>query len=383
MAFNGDYQQLAAALINQHTVTGAAAAAPPPPPVPIARYGGDRMDVERMESHVAKWLSDNCVDTNATVLQNIRLFQDHASNVYKDKVALYEARDDMERLPPGAANPKAFSDMVTRLCKIYNDANPNWQAAGGDIRSGRFVYFPEKVAPCGFHARRHHGTKTGADNGHTIGGAGGVDESCRGMFATVASAVHQSAFWQAHEQFPQRPEFCDFSPSTGGSSAPVPFTVQQLLDREAAGVYAGFDLPSDRTFRHIALVMGDYFRTFCRTSRLFKPPLKCMAELDAVNPQLYRNYFRTLVGICTVAYKQDNYAIIGKVSKQFTEQIVMSVDLSFVMFCVSVVGCQIAIDKTTLRRAFLRACRFARIGCLFCARQRHRARARCWHGFHR
>ena len=86
------------------------------------------MDVERMESHVAKWLSDNCVDTNATVLQNIRLFQDHVSNVYKDKVALYETRDDMELPPPGAANPNAFSDMVTRLCKDYNDANPNWQA---------------------------------------------------------------------------------------------------------------------------------------------------------------------------------------------------------------------------------------------------------------
>ena len=60
------------------------------------------MDVERMESHVAKWLSDNCVDTNATVLQNVRLFMDHVSNVYKDKVALYETRDDMERLPSDA-----------------------------------------------------------------------------------------------------------------------------------------------------------------------------------------------------------------------------------------------------------------------------------------
>ena len=118
---------------------------------------------------------------------------------------------------------------------------------------------------------------------------------------------------------------------------------------EAVGVYAGFDLPSDRTFRHIALVMGDHFRTFCRTSRLFKPPLKCMAELDAVNPQLCRNYFRTLVGIYTKAYKQDNYAIVDKVSKQFTEQIVMSVDLSFILFCESLVGCQVAIDKMTLR----------------------------------
>ena len=133
----------------------------PPPPDPVARYGGGRMDVERMESHVAKWLSDNCVDTNATVLQNIRLFQDHASNVDKDKVALYETRGDMELLSPDAANPNAFSDMVTRLCKDYNDANPNWQAAGGDIRSGRFEYLPEKVAPCGLHARRNHGTKTG------------------------------------------------------------------------------------------------------------------------------------------------------------------------------------------------------------------------------
>ena len=115
MAFNGDYQQLAAALIAQHGVV-AAAAVPPPAPEPVAKYGGDRMDVERMESHVAKWLSDNCVDTNATLLQNVRLFMDHASNVYKGKVAMYETRDDMEHLPPGAANPNAFSETVTRLC---------------------------------------------------------------------------------------------------------------------------------------------------------------------------------------------------------------------------------------------------------------------------
>ena len=54
-AFNGDYKQLAAALIAQHGVA-AAAAVPAPPAEPIAKYGGDRMDVERMESHVAKWL---------------------------------------------------------------------------------------------------------------------------------------------------------------------------------------------------------------------------------------------------------------------------------------------------------------------------------------
>ena len=59
MAFNGDYQQLAAALIAQHGAAAAAAAVPPPPPEPIAKYGGDRMDVKRMEIHVAKWLSEN------------------------------------------------------------------------------------------------------------------------------------------------------------------------------------------------------------------------------------------------------------------------------------------------------------------------------------
>jgi len=87
---------------NQPTrrVAGAAAAVPPPAPDPVAKYGGDRMDVERMESHVAKWLPDNCVDTNATVIQNVRLFMDHVSNVYKDKVAVYKTRGDMERLPP-------------------------------------------------------------------------------------------------------------------------------------------------------------------------------------------------------------------------------------------------------------------------------------------
>ena len=77
-------------------------------------------------------------------------------------------------------------------------------------------------------------------------------------------------------------------------------------------------------------------------------PLRCMAEIDAANPQLCRNCFRTLVGIYTAAYKQDNYAIIDKTSKQFTEQICMSVDLSFILFCESIVGCQIAIGKMPL-----------------------------------
>ena len=134
------------------------------------------------------------------------------SNVYKDKVALYEARGGryMERLPSGAANPNAFSDAVTRLSKAHNDAHPDWQYNGGEIRSGRFEYLPEKVAPCGLNARRHHGTKTGPDNGRTIGGAAGAPESCRGMFPAVAGTVHHYAFGLAHEQFPQWPGFCDF-----------------------------------------------------------------------------------------------------------------------------------------------------------------------------
>ena len=37
---------------------------------------------------------------------------------------MYETRDDMERLPPDAANPNAFSETITRLCNAYNDANP-------------------------------------------------------------------------------------------------------------------------------------------------------------------------------------------------------------------------------------------------------------------
>ena len=131
---------------------------------------------------------------------------DHASNVYKDKkVALYEARGDMEHLPSGAVdpNPNAFSDAATRLSKAYNDAHPVWQVHGGDNRYGRFGYLPEKVAraPCGVTARRHHSTKTGPDIGHIIGGAPGGPESCRGMFSAVAGVIHKSAFWQAHKHF--------------------------------------------------------------------------------------------------------------------------------------------------------------------------------------
>ena len=165
MAFNGDYQQLATALLVQAGVAGAAGggAAAPAPPEP--RYAGDNMDIEKIESSAQKWLSENCVDTNATVLQNIRTFIDHISNVYKDKILLYETRDDMERLPPDAPNPSAFTDAVDKLCKDYNDAHPHWQTAGADERPARFEYLDEKVTTCGLNARRHHGTKAGPPNG--------------------------------------------------------------------------------------------------------------------------------------------------------------------------------------------------------------------------
>ena len=84
-----------------------------------------------------KFLSDNCVDTNATVLQNIRTFLDHVSNVFKDQLVLYETRDDMERIPPDAVDTNAFSNIVTQKQKEWNDAHPGWQAGGGDVRLGR------------------------------------------------------------------------------------------------------------------------------------------------------------------------------------------------------------------------------------------------------
>ena len=71
------------------------------------------MDIERVESSMKKFLSDNCVDTNATVLQNSRTFLDHASNVFKDSIVLYETRDDMERMSPGAADTNSFSNRPT------------------------------------------------------------------------------------------------------------------------------------------------------------------------------------------------------------------------------------------------------------------------------
>ena len=66
------------------------------------------MDIERVESSMKKFLSENCVDTNATVLQNIRTFLDHVSNVSNDQIVLYETRYDMERIAPDAVDTGGY-----------------------------------------------------------------------------------------------------------------------------------------------------------------------------------------------------------------------------------------------------------------------------------
>ena len=145
-----DYQQLAQTLLaNIGAVPGAVPVAGGAHAASTAHYNGDHMDIERIESSMKKFLSDNCVDTNATVLQNIRTFLDHVSNVFKDMVVLYETRDDIERMSPDSVDPNAFSNMVTRLQQEYNDTHPGWQHVGGDVRIGRFEYIPEKVVACG------------------------------------------------------------------------------------------------------------------------------------------------------------------------------------------------------------------------------------------
>ena len=73
------YQQLAQPLLANVAAAGDAAGAivgggVAPAPATAAHYGGDHMDIERVESSMKKFLSENCVDTNATVLQNIRTF---------------------------------------------------------------------------------------------------------------------------------------------------------------------------------------------------------------------------------------------------------------------------------------------------------------------
>ena len=70
-----DYQLLAQALLaNVAAVPGVAPAAAAANAGSTAHYSGGHMDIERAESSMKKFLSDNCVDTNATVLQNIRTF---------------------------------------------------------------------------------------------------------------------------------------------------------------------------------------------------------------------------------------------------------------------------------------------------------------------
>ena len=223
------------------------------------------------------------------MLQNIRTFLDHVSNVFKDQIVLYETRDDMERFAPGAVDTNAFSNMVTRIQKDWNDAHPGWQADGGDVRLGRFEYIPDKIVLCGLTARRHHGNKTGPANGHGLPGA---EETCQGMWHNA----HKYAFWQAHVQFPQLPEVEDFHEAVDAVTPPQVVAISDLQEREKAGTYSGFEIPTEKTMRKIALVMGTDFRESCRTSRLQKPALKCQDELGAVKPRQCRNY--CLPGTC-------------------------------------------------------------------------------------
>ena len=102
---------------------------------------------------------------------------------------------------------------------------------------GRFEYLPGKIVPCGLEARRHHGTKTGPNNGH---GAPGNEEDCRGMWHNAFKA----AFWQAHEQLPQLPEFEDFYEPLNAVTAPQPVDIPDPQEREKAGTYSGFDIPT-------------------------------------------------------------------------------------------------------------------------------------------
>ena len=68
-----DYQQLAQPLLANVAAAGGAAGGAvagggAAPAAATAHYRGDHMDIERIESSMKKFLSDNCVDTNATVL---------------------------------------------------------------------------------------------------------------------------------------------------------------------------------------------------------------------------------------------------------------------------------------------------------------------------
>ena len=46
------------------------------------------------------------------------------------------------------------------------------------------------------------------------------------------------------------------------------------------------------------------------------------------------------MSIYTAAYTQDNFAVVGTVIKQFDEQIGLSAEKSFLLFCQSLQGCQ-------------------------------------------
>ena len=89
-----DYQQLAQTLFANVAAgggaVGAGAGGGAAPSATVAHYGGggDHKDIERVESSMEKFLSENRVDTNATTLQNSRTFLDHVSNVFKDQVVL-------------------------------------------------------------------------------------------------------------------------------------------------------------------------------------------------------------------------------------------------------------------------------------------------------
>ena len=66
-----DYQQLAQTLLANVAAAGlapgAVAGAGAANAASTAHYSGDHMDIERIESSMKKFLSVNCVDTNATL----------------------------------------------------------------------------------------------------------------------------------------------------------------------------------------------------------------------------------------------------------------------------------------------------------------------------
>ena len=255
----------------------------------------------------------------------------------------------MERLPPGAANPNAFSGMVTRLCKTDNDANPNWQAAGGDIRSGRFEYLPEKVAPCGLHARRNHGTKTGPTTATlsvvlvvSTSPSAACSRPWLASFANLLFGKLMSSFLNGRSSVTSvllRDKTVHLFHARCKNYSTVVLLASMLASTSRSIVRSGI-LPLSWVITFEPFVVPpDCSNLHSNAWRNSMPPIHSCTEI----------IFRTLVGIYTAAYEQDNYAIIDKVSKRFTEQIAMSIDLSFVLFCESIVGCQIAIGIMTLR----------------------------------